>query len=172
MTDDTNVYIDEKRRQALHGAVKDEVRKELRSEIGTQAVTLTTDERNRATAVADQLKEKALNELTKQESAIELGRGAARISQVVDYIFFLIYGFIGLEIVLQIIGARDSNAFKRFIDAVCTPFLVPFRAIVPSLTIGRFELNFSDIVAFIVYLMLRPAINGLLKTIAFRQTKI
>lgn len=170
--ENNSVHIDEERRLALHGAVKNEVSKELHAEIGTQAVTLTSDERNRASAVAYQLKQKALNELTNTETAIERARGTARISQIVDYIFLLIYGIIGLEIVLEIIGGRNTNAFKSFIDGISAPLLLPFKTLVPSLTIGRFELHFSFIVALVVYAMLHTAIKGLLRVIGRRQTEL
>jgi len=122
--------------------------------------------------VAEQLKQKAFNELADTEVQLERSKSAARISQIVDYCFFLIHGFIGLEVFLQMIGARQDNSFKILIDAINRPLVAPFKAIVPSLTFGRYEMNFSYVLALIVYAMLHPAIKGLLRIIAHRRTRV
>jgi hypothetical protein len=44
------------------------------------------------------MKQQAISEISRAESELGRAKSAARISQVVDYVFYLIYGVIGLEI--------------------------------------------------------------------------
>src|SRR6058998_871537 len=95
-----------------------------------------------------------------------------RVSQVIDYIFYLIYGIITLEIVLELLGARESNGFKNLIDTLAAPLVAPFRGLFADPTRGQFQLRLSYIAALIVYLLLHLAINGLLRLLAHRKTAI
>jgi uncharacterized protein YggT (Ycf19 family) len=97
---------------------------------------------------------------------------SARASQVVDYLFYLVYGIIGLEIVLNAIGARQSAGFKQLIDAIATPFLAPFRGLMPTPGVGSFRLTLSYIVALAVYMLLHMAVNGLFRLIVHRKTVV
>jgi uncharacterized protein YggT (Ycf19 family) len=169
MIQDEKLAVDESERIARHQAVKDEVRNEMQSEISHQPDKAN---RERANAVGEQLREKAVDELAVTESEIDRARVAARISQVVDYIFYVIYGLIGLEILLELLGARESNAFKSFIDAVSAPLLAPFNTLIPDATSGRFQLKLSYIVALVVYMLLHLAANGVLRMLAHRKTAI
>jgi uncharacterized protein YggT (Ycf19 family) len=94
------------------------------------------------------------------------------VSQVVDYIFYFIYALIGLETLLELLGARETNAFKNFIDALTAPLLLPFNRLMPDLASGRFQLKVSYLVALLVYVMLHLAVNGLLRMMAHRKTSI
>jgi hypothetical protein len=42
-------------------------------------------------------------------------RGAARGSQIVDYVFYVAYALLAIRLVLALIGARSTNGFVRFI---------------------------------------------------------
>jgi uncharacterized protein YggT (Ycf19 family) len=172
MVEDEKLTIDESRKIAQHEAVKGAVREEVHSEIARDANRLDPAERAQASQVAEDLKHKAVNEVVETETEIERARGVARVSQVVDYIFYLIYGIIGLEIILELIGARESNAFKNFIDTLASPLLAPFRGLVDDPSSGGMQLRLSYIVALIVYLLLHLAINGLLRLLAHRRTVV
>src|SRR5262249_5660566 len=106
------------------------------------------------------------------ESELDRARGLARVSQVVDYVFFLIFSLIGLEIVLDLFGARQSSGFKRFLDHVTRPFLGPFRGLMPDPALGPMQLMLSYIVALVVYLLLHQAVKRLLRLLAHRESKI
>jgi hypothetical protein len=60
----------------------------------------------------ESLKRKAVREVAFTEAELERGQAAARASQIVDYLFYIVYGIIGLEITLDAIGARQSAGFK------------------------------------------------------------
>ena len=125
-----------------------------------------------AEALAESLKRKAVREVATTEAELDRGQAAARASQIVDYLFYLVYGIIGLEIVLNAIGARQSAGFKQFIDAIATPFLAPFRGLMPTPGVGSFRLMLSYVVALVVYVLLHMAVNGLLRLIVHRKTAV
>jgi hypothetical protein len=96
-----------------------------------------------------------------------------RESQVVDYIFFVIYALLGMRFLLALMAARSTAGFVRFIVAVTNPFYLPFRGIVasPSTDQGH-TLLLPIVVALIAYMLLHLAINGLLRMVAHRKTAI
>lgn len=110
----------------------------------------------------------------KQKSAVEteheLGRGrtAARVSQVVDYIFYLIYGLIALQFVLALIGARPGNGFVQFITGVTRPMLAPFERIEGAPSAGAYQIQLSCLLALVLYIMIHLANDGVLRLIAHR----
>jgi len=171
MTEDEKLAVDEAQRVAQHEAVKAEVRGDLQSKIAESA---KTDDRFDATAhaVGKELKQKAAAEVAGSEREIERARVAARISQVVDYIFYVIYGLIGLEILLELLGARDSSGFKRFVDAVSAPLLAPFHRLMPDIGRGPFQLRTEYLIALLVYFLLHLAVNGLLRLAVHRKTAV
>ena len=83
-----------------------------------------------------------------------------------------LYGIIALEIILELIGARESNGFKNFVDTIASPFLAPFRGLVADPSSGAMQLRLSYIVALAVYLLVHLAINGLLRLFAHRKTAV
>jgi uncharacterized protein YggT (Ycf19 family) len=172
MLEDDKLAVDESRKLARHEAVKDAVRSEVQSEITRSANQLDDQDRSEAEAVAGRMKGNAVREVVETESEIEQARMVARVSQFVDYLFFLIYGIIGLEIILELIGARENNSFKNFIDTLAAPLLAPFGGLVTDPSRGAMQLRLSYIVGLIVYLLLHLAINGLLRLFAHRKTAV
>jgi len=92
---------------------------------------------------------------------------------VVDYLFFILYGLLGLRFLLALLAARSSAGFVQFIVAVTDPFYRPFRGMVasPSTDSGH-TLLVPLIIAIVVYLLLHLAINGLLRIVAHRKTAV
>ncbi len=172
MRDEEKLAADEARRIAQHESVKSEVREKVHAEISRKTDARSPADRADAEALAESLKRKAVREVAATESELARGQAAARASQVVDYLFFLVYGVIGLEIVLDAIGARQSAGFKQFIDALATPFLAPFKGLMPTPGVGSFHLMLSYIVALVVYVLLHMAVNGLFRLIVHRKTAV
>ena len=172
MTEDAKLAIDEADRAARYQAVKGQAREKMQEEVARQSHR--SDERHLAetAAIGDHLKDKAVTELVDTETEIERGRVAARVSQVVDYVFYLVYSLIGLEILLELLGAREGSGFKHFIDVVTSPFLSPFQRLMPEFASGRFEFKISYLFALFVYALLHLALNGLLRMLAHRKTAI
>ena len=145
-------------------------REEL-AEAGADVVT-TPREAAAAEALGRDFKQQAIDEVAETEGEVQRAKGAARISQVVDYIFYVIYGIIGLEIILELLGARESAGFKRFIDALAAPLLAPFEGLMPDPSRGPFRLMLSYIMALVVYLLIHLAITGLLRMMAHRKVAV
>lgn len=167
-----NVANDEARRVAQHGAVKAKLEADVHRRITQEAATSTPVERDEVKSVAAGLKHKAAAEVAQSEGQLDRARSATRFSQIVDYVFYLIYGLIGLEIVLELMGARQSSGFKRFLDGATSPLLGPFRGLMPDPTLGSMQLMLSYVVGLVVYLLLHLAVNGLLRLFAQRKESI
>src|SRR5258705_13769229 len=100
---DDKLAADEARRSVQHETVKAQVEGEVQSEIADQAQAPAAGESQRVKQVAGDFRAKAVNEVVDTEREVERGRGAARVSQVVDYIFYVIYGLLGLRFLLNLL---------------------------------------------------------------------
>lgn len=170
---DNKLEQDEAQRAANYEALKANVKSEVGGDIYNEARAITPSEAERVDAVGDRMREGAVNEYVQTEREVERGRVAARISQVVDYIFLLIYGLLTIRLLLELFAARESAGFYRFIESVTNPLYSPFRGLVPSpSTPEGFTLALPIIVAIVVYMLLHLAINGLLRIMAHRKVAI
>jgi YGGT family len=174
MPEDNKLAMEEARRASQHEAVKADIENEVHSEIAEKAnQAVPPDESRKLSQVAGEFRSKAVNEVVETEREVGRSRGLARISQIVDYIFYVIYALLGMRFLLALLAARSSAGFVRFIVAVTDPFYAPFRGIVrsPSTDDGH-TLLLPIVVALIAYLLLHLAINGLLRLGAHRKTEI
>jgi uncharacterized membrane protein len=169
---DDKLATEEARRANQHDIVKSQVEGEVHAEIAERAAP-TRAEAVQVDQVADEFRAKAVNEVVETEREVERARGAARVSQVVDYIFFIIYALLGLRFLLALLAARSGAGFVRFIVAVTNPFYAPFKGIVasPSTDSGH-TLMLPLLIAIVVYVLLHLAINGLLRIMAHRKTAV
>ena len=173
MVDDTKLAADEARREVQHESVKAQVESDVNSEIAARADQTTAAEAQKMDQVAGEFRGKAINEVVETEREVDRARGMARVSQVVDYIFYLIYGLLAVRLLLSLLAARSSAGFVQFIRAVTDPLYAPFRGIVASPTAeGGYTLALPIVIAIIVYALLHAGINGLLRLIAHRKTEI
>ena len=171
---DDKLAADEARRSVQHGSVKAQVEGEVQAEIADRASQgPPPSEARKIDEVADRFRSKAVNEVVDTEREVERGRGAARVSQVIDYIFYLLYALLGMRFLLALLAARSTAGFVQFIVAITNPFYAPFRGIVASPTAeGGYTLALPIVIAIIVYALLHLGINGLLRLIAHRKTEI
>src|SRR6266513_1040363 len=165
MSDD-KLAMDEARRAGQHGAVKSQVEGEVQAEIADRAAQAPPAEGQKIDQVAGEFRAKAVDEVVETEREVGRARGVARISQVIDYIFFVLYALLGLRFLLALLAARSGAGFVQFIVTVTNPFYEPFRGIVASpRTDGGHTLMMPLVIAFIVYILLHLAINGILRII-------
>lgn len=157
---------DEARRLAQHERIKEKLERDVHDDIARQAELQSPADRAQHGALAADLKRKAAREVVETEAGVERARHTARVGQVVDYVFFLVYSLIALEFFLELLGARQSSGFKRFLDAVTAPILAPFRGLVADPSVGSFQLMLSYVVAAVVYLILHQAVKRLLRMVA------
>jgi hypothetical protein len=170
---DPKLIVDEERRAVQHEAVKSEIEGEVNAEIAARAKVRDAASAVEIRETADTLREGAANEVREREREIVRGRGAARVSQVVDYIFWLIYARLGLRFLLGMIGARQGAGFTQFVRAITEPFYLPFRGLVQSPEApGGYVFELPILIAIAVYSLLHWAINGFLRMMAERKTTI
>lgn len=170
--DKTNVLLDEERRLASHQEVKASIDGGVNARIKHESARVGPKESAEVAGVAQELKQKSVHEAVDTERELGRGRTAARISQVIDYCFYLIYGLIALEFTLGLMGARSGNGFVQFIGAVTGPLLSPFERIVGTPSAGAFQVRISYLFALVVYILIHLAINGAFRLVAHRKVTV
>jgi hypothetical protein len=170
---DNKLAQDEAQRTANYEAVKSEVKAEVGGEIAAEAEKPDAGQKQKVENIADGMREKAVDEVVQTNREVERGRIAARVSQIVDYVFFLIYGLLTIRLLLELFAARESAGFVKFIKSATGLFYQPFAGIVASPTAeGGFTLALPIVVAIIAYMVLHLAINGILRIVAHRKTSV
>ena len=171
--EDNKLAADEARREVQHESIKAQVESDVSASIAARADRTTHSEAQKMEQVAGEFRGKAIDEVVETEREVEVARGMARLSQVVDYIFYLIYGLLAIRLLLALLAARSSAGFVQFIYTITGPLYAPFRGIVGSPTAeGGYTLALPIVIAIIVYALLHAGINGLLRLIAHRKTEI
>lgn len=173
MADETNnVLLNEERKLASHQEVKASIVEDVNARIKSESARVEPEQSSELASVAHELKQKAVHEAVETERELGQGRAAARISQVVDYIFYVVYGLISLQFGLGLIGARPGNGFVQFIGGVTRPLLAPFERIVGTPSVGTSQIRLSYLLALVVYILLHFAINGIFRLIAHRKVTV
>ncbi|MGH9970942.1 MAG: YggT family protein [Pyrinomonadaceae bacterium] len=172
--DDNKLAAEEARRSVQHESVKAQVEGDVNADIAERASAgPAPGEARKIDQVAGQFRSKAVDEVVNTEREVERARAGARVSQIVDYIFYVIYALLGMRFLLALLAARSSAGFVQFIVTVTNPFYAPFRGIVASpRTDEGHTLLMPIIIAIIAYILLHLAINGLLRMLAHRKTEI
>jgi uncharacterized protein YggT (Ycf19 family) len=171
---DNKLVADEARREMQHGAVKAQVEDDINAEIAEQAGRAPAPgDARKLERVAGTLRNRAVDEVVGTEREVHRSRGAARVSQVIDYGFFLLYALLATRLVLALIAARSTSGFVQFVTTVTSPFYAPFKGIVASpRTEDGYTLLVPILVALAAYGLLHLAINRLLRLFAVRKTEI
>jgi hypothetical protein len=172
--DDEKLALEESRRAQQHVNVKSEIEGNVQAEIAESANRAApAGEAQRINEVAGQFRSKAVDEVVDSEREVQRSRGLARVSQVIDYIFYVIYALLGMRFLLALLAARSSAGFVQFIVTISDPFYLPFRGIVASPTEpGGHTLLLPIVVAIVAYLLLHLGLNALLRLFAHRKTAI
>lgn len=171
---DSKLANDEARREQQHESVKSLVEGDVNAEIASAAGQGPSARNGRKIEqVAGTFREHAVDEVIDSEREAHRTRGAARVSQFVDYAFFLLYALLAIRFVLSLISARSGAGFVKLIVSVTDPFYAPFKNIVsaPRDSYGH-TVTMSLAVAFFAYVVLHIVINRLLRLIAVRKTQI
>ena len=170
---DDKLERDEMQRAANYEAIKSDVKSEVGGEIAAEAHVATPSQADRVEQIAGDMRQSAVNEVVQTEREVQRGRFVARISQIVDYLFFLVYGLLVIRLLLALFAARASAGFVQFIRNISDPLYAPFKGIVASpSTEEGFTLALPIVVAIVVYMLLHLAINGLLRIFAHRKVEI
>ena len=170
---DDKLARDEAERAANYEAIKSDIKSDVGAEVYGEAARPQAAQAQRVEDLADGMRRQAVDEVVETDREVRRARSIARVSQIVDYLFFLIYGLLTIRLLLELFAARENAGFFQFIKTVTNPFYSPFRGLVPSpATAEGFTLALPIIVAIVVYMLLHLAVNGLLRIFAHRKTSI
>jgi len=170
---DDKLAREEAQRAANYEAIKSDVKADVGGDIAAEAHAATPEQVVQVEDIGSDMRQKAVREVVDTEREVERGRVVARISQVIDYLFFIVYGLLTVRLLLALFAARESAGFVQFIRDVTDPFYAPFKGIVASpSTPEGFTLAFPIVIALVVYLLLHLAINGLLRMFVHRKTEV
>jgi len=170
--EDHKVAVDEARRAAQHTSMKSRVERDVNADIAERAEHTTPSESQKMNDVAGTFRGKAIDEVVGTDREVRRARGLARVSQVVDYLFYVVYSLLAIRLVLALIGARSSAGFVQVIRVVTDPFYAMFRGIVGSPSIDGYTLALPIVLAIVAYAVLHAGIKALLRMIAHRRTEI
>jgi hypothetical protein len=172
--EDNKLAVEESRRAIQHESVKADINNQVQSEIAARAgENAAAGESARISEAAGRFRAQAVDEVVDTEREVHRSRGLARVAQIVDYIFYIIYALLGMRFLLALLAARSSAGFVQLIVAITNPFYAPFRGIVSSPSAeGGHTLLLPIVVAIIAYLILHLAILGLLRLLAHRRTAV
>src|ERR1700740_1828408 len=121
--DDEKLALEEARRASQHEAIKSQVEGEVQSDISQRAAERRpAGEAQRIEQVATDFRSKAVDEVVDTARKLQSSRGLARFSQIIDYIFYVIYALLGMRFLLALMAARSTAGFVRFIVTVSNPF--------------------------------------------------
>ncbi|HSJ05923.1 MAG TPA: YggT family protein [Longimicrobiales bacterium] len=93
-----------------------------------------------------------------------------RATQAVDYLFYLLYGLLGIRFVLALLGASEQAGFVQFIHGLTNPFYAPFANIVARPAVNGGVLDFPLLIAVLAYALLHAAVRGLLRLMVGSRT--
>jgi uncharacterized protein YggT (Ycf19 family) len=85
-----------------------------------------------------------------------------RANQIVWYVFNLIAILLALRILLKALGANPFAGFSSLIYSITAPLLIPFNGLFPASAAGRNVVEWSSVLAIVVYLLIALGINYLL----------
>lgn len=164
---------EEARRAALHGSMKSHVERDVNQEIAERAEHETRGEAQRIDQVAGAFRGKAIDEVVGLDREVARARRLARLSQFIDYAFYVLYALLGIRLTLALMAANPGSGFVQFIRTVTNPFYGMFRGIVQSPTVeGGNTFAMPVVIAIAAYILLHLAIKGLFRVIAQRRTEI
>jgi hypothetical protein len=169
---DNKLAIEEAQRTANYEAVKSNVETRVDSEIVAEANHAAVTGNERIENLAGNMRQRAIDGVAETDREIQRGRTFARVSQIVDYVFFIIYGLLAIRLLLELFAARENAGFFKFIKAATGFFYAPFAGIVPTLSQDGFKLALPIIVAIVAYMFLHLIINQLLRILTHRKTEI
>jgi uncharacterized protein YggT (Ycf19 family) len=163
---------DEARRAAQHESMKARVVRDVNADIAGRAEHTNLADAKAMDEVAERFRGNAIGEVVDKDREVGRARILARISQIITYVFCVIYSLLAVRLVLELVAANSSSGFVKLIEAVTDPFYALFKGILASPSAGGYALALPIVVAIAAYALLHLGINRLLRLIAHRQTTI
>lgn len=99
------------------------------------------------------------------QKVYEKKKNIFRVNQIVWYILGFIEILLLFRFALKILGANPNAGFTNLIYTITTPLIIPFRGILGTYTIGNSVIEWSILVAAIVYLCIAWGLAYLLNIV-------
>jgi hypothetical protein len=162
----------EARRVAHHESMSSKVERDVNAGIAERAEHTTQAQAQEMEKVAVAFRGKAIDEVVGTDREARRARVLARIAQIIDYAFYVVYALLAVRGLLALIAARSTNGFVHIINAITNPFYAAFNGIVSSPSAGGYTLLVPIVIAIAIYAMIHFGITRLLRLIAHRRTAI
>jgi len=114
------------------------------------------------TTIENQSPQQVIKKTTKQvepqvkgeapQKVYETKKTIFRFNQIIWYVLGLVEVFLIFRIVLKALGANPSDGFTSFIYSLTAPLAVPFHGILAASVTGNSIIEWTTIIAGIVYL--------------------
>lgn len=93
-----------------------------------------------------------------------------RVSLIVDFIFFTVYGILVIRLLLALFAAKSNGGVVQIFKYGAIPLYLPFTGFLPDLTAELgLTLVFPIVVSIFIYMFIYLVINGLLTTLVKRE---
>ncbi len=93
-----------------------------------------------------------------------------RITALVNFLFLLLEGVIGLRVLLKLMEANPANVFASAIYHLSALFLVPFSSLTANPVVGGMVLEMTSIAAMLVYALVAWAIIRLIWLVFYQPS--
>lgn len=156
-----------------HESTKAAVEQDLTAEVSLRAEKDAHRDDSTLDQMAEEVKNQAVADVAGGARMSERRRGLARVVQVIDYLFGIVYVLLAVRLILGLIGANQSSPFVELIHAATEPFFGFFRGIVESPNVsGGSTLGLPILVAIGAYALLHWGVRSLAKLMAYRRSEI
>ena len=126
-----------------------------------------------AAAITRVRRDRAVREVIATERDVQRQHAMARVSQVVDYLFFVVYLLLFTRLVLVLLAANPASGFVQWVDTISSPLFAPFNGILPNVALGNGHvLSIPIVVGIVAYAIGHAVISGLLRMVAHRRVAI
>jgi hypothetical protein len=164
---------DEDRLVNQHDSAKAAVEQDIHSEVALTAEQKALRERAHIEDMAAQVKDKAVADVREAERLSERRKRLARVVQVIDFLFTILYVMLGLRLALELMAANEDSGFVELVNGATQPFYAFFHNVVASPTVeGGHTLALPVLVALGAYALLHWGVRSLAKLIVYRQSEI
>lgn len=99
------------------------------------------------------------------QSVYEKKKTIFRFNQIIWYVFGLIEALLLFRVILKALGANSFSGFTNLIYSLSNPFAAPFKGIFGTYASGNYVIEWSTIMAGIVYLCLAWGLIYLLELV-------
>lgn len=117
----------------------------------------------------ENIKVEATTEAPAAQNAV-MPKPAFKTYQIIYYILGLVEILLAFRFVFRLLGANQGSGFVSFIYSITGVFMAPFRAIFPTIAEGVSALEWSILVAMVVYATVAWGLAYLLRIMTVKHT--